>query len=160
MKSTRIKAKDLNKELKEAGFDFECSKKDAVERIEDKENNFSVIRINKIPSFFYFENRIIPTIKFLHSQIQEKKQNLLKTITIDMGAVKFVANGADIMRPGITNIDSEIQEDEFIAIIDEKNKVVIAIGKALLCGQEIKEQKTGKSIKSIHYVGDLLWKFQ
>ena len=60
-----------------------------------------------------------------------------------MGAVKFVVSGADIMRPGITDIDEDIHEGEIIVIIDENNKKPLAVGKALLSATEMKEQEKG-----------------
>ena len=43
---------------------------------------------------------LIPSIK-----IAKKLKLLVPTITVDAGAIRFVTNGADIMRPGITKID-------------------------------------------------------
>ena len=77
-----------------------------------------------------------------------------------MGAVKFVASGADIMRPGITNIPEGIHKDEFICIIDINNKKPLAIGKALYSSEEMKDLMAGKCIENIHYIGDEIWKLQ
>jgi PUA domain protein len=77
-----------------------------------------------------------------------------------MGAVKFIINGADIMRPGIKELDQTITKDDFVAIIDINNKKPIAIGLALYSSSKIQTMTTGKVIKNIHYVGDELWKFQ
>ncbi|MAG60857.1 RNA-binding protein [archaeon] len=154
MKRTRLKAKDFNKELEQAAYSVKFSKKDSIERIEDKDNNLKIISVNKVPAFFYYEERLIPTIKFLHT-----KPEFLKTVTVDMGAIKFVVSGADIMRPGIMEYNQLITEGEIIAIIDERNKMVICVGISLLDASVIKEQEKGKSVKNIHYVGDEIWKF-
>ena len=43
-------------------------------------------------------------------------------VTVDMGAVKFVANGADVMGPGVVDADPSIAEGDFVWIRDERNK--------------------------------------
>lgn len=80
-----------------------------------------------------------------------------KYVTVDMGAVIFVNNGADVMTPGIIDADLDIQKDDFVWIRDEKNLQPLAIGRALISGKEMIEMNRGKAINSIHYVGDKLW---
>lgn len=80
-------------------------------------------------------------------------------VTVDMGAIKFVINGADVMGPGIVDADGDIQIGDYVWVRDEKNKKPLAVGRALITGNEMKEKKPGKAIKSLIYVGDKLWKF-
>jgi PUA domain protein len=80
-------------------------------------------------------------------------------VTVDMGAIKFVINGADVMGPGIVDADSDIQIGDFVWVRDEKNQKPLAVGRALITGAEMKQKKPGKAIKSILFVGDKLWKF-
>ena len=123
---------------------------DKKEKIEIEDDIFIVKDNEKI---FFFENeKIIPTLKFL------QKKDILKKVTVDMGAVKFVVNGADIMRPGIVLLEEGILKDDYVVIVDEKNKKPLAIGKMLFSGEEINSMKTGKVIKNIHWVGDEMWK--
>ena len=147
MKRTRLKSKELNKILSK--YELNLTKKDQVELLEDQHK---IILINKTPAFFYYQNDWVPTLKYLQTN------QLLKSVTVDMGAVKFVVNGADIMRPGITEIEENIAKDEFIVIIDENNKKPLATGIALFSSEEMQTIKTGKVIRNIHYVGDELWK--
>jgi len=77
-----------------------------------------------------------------------------------MGAIKFVVNGADIMRPGITKIQEGIEKDEAIVIVDENNQKPLAVGIALLSAEDMEKTKSGRVIKNIHYVGDELWKLE
>lgn len=93
----------------------------------------------------------VPTVKTL------LKNQFLKIVTVDMGAVKFVVNGADIMRPGITDCDSEIEKDESVVIVDENNKKPLAVGIALFSGVDLLNEKSGKVIKNLHWVGDTIW---
>ena len=123
------------------------SKKDRVELYENKEK--LIIKDNQ-PVFFYAGQGLTPT---LHAIL---KDNFLKIVTIDMPAVKFIANGADVMRPGIVDLD-DFAENEIVSIVDEKNKKPLAIGQALFSSEQIKSMQSGKVIKNIHYVGDRIW---
>ena len=153
MKSKRIKVKDFNKELASFGYNIEFSKKDAIEKVQNKnKKNITFIKINNLPSFLYYNNQLIPTIKFLHNN-----QNLLKKVTIDMGAVRFIAGGADVMHPGIVDFQEGIKENEIVAVQDQNNKTIISVAKSKFNYQELKEKTKGKSFLNIHYVGDSLW---
>ncbi len=79
-------------------------------------------------------------------------------VTVDMGAVRFVTNGADVMGPGITEADDDIKEGDLVWIRDEKNKVPLAIGVALRDTAGIRSKEKGKAIQMLHFVGDKLWK--
>lgn len=78
-------------------------------------------------------------------------------VTVDMGAVKFVANGADVMGPGIVEADAGIAEGDLVWIRDVRNKRPLAIGKALMSGEALMRREKGKSIASVHHVGDRIW---
>lgn len=143
MKRVPLRSKDLNKLVE----NFEISKKDFVELIDDK-----IIMINKVPSFFYYEKKLVPTLKLLQSQ------PLLKSITIDMGAIKFIANGADLMRPGVKDINKEIKKGDFVSVIDENNKKPIAVGIALYDAEDMLKMTSGKVTQTIHYLSDEIWK--
>jgi PUA domain protein len=109
--------------------------------------------VNKEPYFFFHEKELVPTLKLL------LKRNILRSITVDMGAVKFVVSGADIMRPGIVEINDGIKAGDAVVIIDVNNKKPLAVGIALFSSGEMKNYKTGRVIKNIHYVGDPIWNF-
>ena len=89
----------------------------------------------------------------------EKYRPRNRYVIVDMGAVQFVTNGADVMSPGIVDADKNIQENDIVYICDEKNKKPLAIGMALVSGDEMISQKKGKAINIIHHVGDKLWAF-
>lgn len=79
-------------------------------------------------------------------------------VTVDMGAVKFLYNGADVMAPGITDADAEIKEGDPVWIREETHKKPLAVGIALMDGKEMVLSNKGKAVKTIHYVGDRIWK--
>ena len=146
MKRVPLRSKDLQELL--SGYDFVIAKKDLVEVVDDK-----IILINKKPCFFYYEKRVVPTLQILQTQ------HLLKKIVVDMGAVKFLVGGADVMRPGIKEIDLTIQKDDFVVVVDINNKKALCVGIALFSGEEMLQLHSGKMIKNIHFIGDGIWTF-
>jgi len=113
-----------------------------------------MIFIDDSPCFFYQGNNIFFTLKGL-----EKYKPKEHFVVVDMGAVKFVTNGADVMAPGIVDADENICEGDQVWICDEKNHKPLAVGIALMLGEEMKNEKKGKAIQIIHYVGDKLWPY-
>ena len=151
-----MKKKTLsNKEKRELNIDiekynFQFDKKDIVEIIEDDKHKF--IKSNSELLFFYLGDKIYPSLKLVL-----KQETTLRKVTVDMGAVKFVVNGADIMRPGIVGIDEGILVDEIIVIIDVNNKKPLAIGRSIFGSDELQKTESGKVIKNIHFIGDDIW---
>ncbi|MCP4762939.1 MAG: DUF1947 domain-containing protein [archaeon] len=120
------------------------------------ENREELIVVNGILCFWFLKDKYIPLMSMLiNSEIDFK----MKTVEVDMGAIRFVTNGADIMRPGITEIDPEILKDDIIKIIDIKNKRPLAVGSAMLDAGDMEKQETGKVIKNIHTITDDIWDF-
>ncbi len=149
MKRTSLRPKDLEQEV--VHFGIEVSKRDVVEKIEDAA---TVILVNKKPILFVANGRLYPTLRYL------LEHPCLKPVVVDMGAVKFMVNGADVMRPGIVELDEAITKDEAVVIVDVNHKKPLAVGIALLHGSEIKATSSGKVIKNLHYVGDAIWKME
>ncbi|MEM4263587.1 MAG: RNA-binding protein [Candidatus Woesearchaeota archaeon] len=146
---SKSEIKQLNEDIKK----FYCienfiEKKSKAEYLVNEQR---LLMIDGEPTFFYYGDLLVPTLKFL------LKNNFLKKITVDMGAVKFVAEGADIMRPGIIAVDEGINKNDFVAIIDQKNQKPLAVGQALFESHELRAQTAGKVVKNIHHVGDELW---
>lgn len=104
--------------------------------------------------FFIYDGKPVPALKLL------LKEPLLKTVTVDMGAVKFVAGGADVMRPGIKTADADVKKDDFVAVVDETHKKPLAVCQALFSSEEFLNMDKGKVLKNIHRVGDAIWTFE
>lgn len=77
-------------------------------------------------------------------------------VTVDMGAVKFVVNGADVMAPGIVEADPALQPGDWCWVRDVNNKQPLAVGKCLVAGTAMPKGK-GKAVKSIHHIQDKIW---
>ena len=151
----RLKTKDikkLNSDLKNTFLDSYFNEKSSVE-IGDYEE-YKIFFVNDEPFFVFYKNKIIFT---LHGINKFKPKN--NFVIVDMGAVKFVTNGADVMAPGIIDADKNIKQDQQVWICDEKHKKPLAIGIAIVDGEQMLTEEKGKVINTIHWVGDKLWNF-
>lgn len=124
-------------------------KKDQV-MLAEVDHKMLVVKDN-LPYFFYQDGKLVPTLKLL------LQKPFLKQVVVDMGAVKFVSNGADVMRPGIVELDHSIKKDELVVVVDQNHKKPLCIAKALFSGEEIFILKQGKVLKALHWVGDEIW---
>ena len=79
-----------------------------------------------------------------------------RLVVVDSGAVRFIANGADVMSPGIVSADPEIEPGDLVIVAEEKHRKPMAIGRAIIPGKDMRGE--GKAVKSIHHVGDQIWK--
>ncbi len=77
-------------------------------------------------------------------------------VMVDMGAVKFMCKGANVMRPGIKKY-SEFKKDNIVCIIEESHHKFLAVGKALVSSEEMANMEKGEVIKNLHYISDKFW---
>ncbi len=82
-----------------------------------------------------------------------------RIVVVDAGAVSFVSNGADIMRPGIVDADEMIAPEDYVLIAEETHGKILAIGRARTSGDDMTGEE-GKVIDSVHHVGDDWYSFQ
>ena len=145
------KIKEIKNELGEYGSLLENKKK--VEILEAEPNSF--ILVDGEPYIIIINGKAFPTLKAALANELDAK-----TVTVDMGAVRFVTNGADIMSPGIVAADDGINPEDIVLIVDERHHKPLAIGVSLLTGEEMVENDFGKAIETKHYVGDEIWNFE
>lgn len=108
-----------------------------------------VLLLDKEPIATFFDGNVFPTIEgFLNMEATKRY------VTVDMGAVKFVYNGADIMAPGIVDADERIEEEHLVWIREVEHKKPLAVGRAMTDGKEMIRSESGKVVKSLHHVGD------
>ena len=79
-----------------------------------------------------------------------------RIVTVDAGAVQFVSNGADVMRPGIVEADDAIDSGDLVVINEETHGKFLAIGRALTGGEDMVGEE-GRVVEAIHHVGDDLF---
>lgn len=77
-------------------------------------------------------------------------------VTVDMGAVPYVNNGADVMGPGIVEADPALAAGAPVWVRDERHKQPLAVGLALVPGAEMVHGR-GKAVKTHSFVGDRFW---
>lgn len=83
-----------------------------------------------------------------------------RRITVDMGAVKFVVNGADIMRPGIVAVTDDVRADRPALVVEERHGKPLAVCIARLDAEALRAETGGKVCKNIHHVGDEIWELE
>ena len=92
-------------------------------------------------------------IPFLsETEVLEKFPN----VTVDMGAVRFMCKGANLMRPGIKSF-TDFKKEDLVCIVEESQHKFLAIGKAVADSSEVEEMERGEVLKNIHYISDKFW---
>jgi len=77
-------------------------------------------------------------------------------VMVDMGAVKFMCKGANVMRPGITNYTS-FEKDSVVCIIEESQNKFLAVGKSCVISTDMESMSKGEVVKNMHYISDKYW---
>ena len=140
-------------------------RKDARNLLDEISKKFGEITAQKVDMAEYEEKKIIfldDKIAFVEDEngiypfLGSPYTDHLPRVVVDMGAIRFVCNGADVMAPGITEMD-EFDEGSVVVIRDVNHGKALAIGLANKSSAEIEASKKGKVIKNLHYVGDKLW---
>lgn len=81
----------------------------------------------------------------------------LHSMIVDMGAVPHIVNGADVMRPGVIEVDGTFEKGDILVVRDERNRKPIAIVRALVSHGEFVSMSRGKVAENIHHVNDKIW---
>lgn len=118
------------------------------------EDGSTIFLLNGEILFFEIEGTMFPSLRaVLEGYIT------LPEVTVDMGAVKYVVNGADVMRPGVTAVSDGIQQGSVVAVVDERHGKPLALGIAVMSSDEMRAVSGGKVIYSKHHIGDNIWEF-
>lgn len=135
-----------------------------VDQIFPKKSNVEVIQteagdtlyaINNVLKLYKSKDGYIPVLTLLINN-----QIILKAIVVDFGAVRYVANGADVMRPGITKIDPSIKKGDIVEIREETKNRALAVGKAMYDAPDMELKNSGKVVKNLHTIQDSIWEFE
>jgi PUA domain protein len=101
--------------------------------------------------FIQLGERFIP---FLGSQ---ETLSLFPSAMVDEGAIKYLLNGADVMRPGIKSYDPWGDAGTAVIVKEEKKGRAIAIGQSTVKSEEMSVISKGICLKNLHHVGDVYW---
>lgn len=145
------KLKDIKKEL--GDYSVLIPSKAKVELLETEE--CPVILVDGQPLIMILDDQPFPTLKGALTMDLD-----FNYVVVDMGAVKFMANGADVMSPGVVDADPYIKEGDTVVIVDETHKKPLAIGSSIISGKEMVENTKGKAVKTIHFIGDKIWELE
>ena len=150
MKRRRLRkkeAKRIAEEMQEFGFEV----KGDMDEVEFK--GLKVILVDGEPILLEYDGRHYLTLFGLLKFRPERGK-----VTVDNGALPYIMNGADVMKPGIVYADEHIKEGDFVYVTVEGKESPIAVGVALVDGPEMMGEK-GKAIKTVHHLKDDVWDF-
>ena len=157
---TPVRWKQIRKEMKElsdlVGIDLNFPSQ-FLERGHFQERD--LILVDKVPLAFQIQTDSgkswYPTIRGVLAW------NIGKSwAAVDHGAIPFLMNGADCMGAGIHSADPNIEPGDLMWIRDQQHGKPLAIGMAIVNGDEMMKMTKGKAIKTIHWVGDELWELE
>jgi len=148
---SKSEIKELNEKI--ACFGMEFDKKDTVVYV--KEDDVEGYVINGQLCLILKDARIFPSLRFIMSSQSVR----IPSVMIDIPAVKFIANGADVMRPGIKQIE-DFPEGSVVVVRDEIHKKPIAVAYSDKNSQDLKIMEIGKVLKNLSYVGDRFWNYE
>ena len=124
---------------------------DTIEVLETNAN-VSLFMVNRKPLLMDTGNWVFPTLKgALAIPFPERR------VVVDQGAIPFVVNGADVMRPGIVSVTPDVRAGAPVQIVEERHGKPLAIGIALHDAEAILAATSGKMCKNFHHVGDEIW---
>ena len=83
-----------------------------------------------------------------------------KWAAVDHGAIPFLMNGADCMGAGVQMADPNVEAGELVWVRDETHGKPLALGIAMVNGEEMVAMEKGKAITTLHWVGDELWQLE
>jgi PUA domain protein len=142
---------DIERRLAESlGVELDA---DTYELVELEDSEFDVVLVDGNPAVLYYEDEPFLTVRGANQYPPETH-----VVTVDAGAVSFVSDGADVMRPGIVAADESIQSGDLVAIAEESHGKVLAVGRAKTDGDDMVGDE-GKVVESVHHVGDDLYEF-
>jgi len=153
-KRYHLKKKDLKKVKEKLGIYADLiPEKSQVEMLQTDIED--LILVDGEPMIMILDGEPYPALKGALKRPLESHY-----VVVDMGAVGFVAKGADVMSPGIVEADPQIKEKDVVVIVEETHRKPLSIGRALISGAEMVKNTQGKAVKTLHYVGDKIWNLE
>jgi len=131
-------------------YDTESTLEGRLEVLETAEH--TLILLKGMPVALCINNRPFFTVRGA-AELKPRRH----LVTVDMGALRFIRNGADVMSPGIVDADDCIEPGDLVVVVDERHKKPLGIGTALISGIEMIRARKGKAVRIVHYVGDKIW---
>jgi PUA-domain protein len=122
--------------------------------VETMEADFgALLLVNGKPLLFKMGAEVYPTL------LADSILAQLPKIVVDMGAIRYVCNGADIMAPGIVRYEDAFDKGDVVVVVDVTHGKPLALGEALYESNQAQATQQGPIVKSKHHVGDKIWNF-
>ncbi|KII61420.1 Translation machinery-associated protein 20 [Thelohanellus kitauei] len=124
------------------------------------ETNRSIDVIKYQDHFLFFKKDEIwlPTLRLVH-----KYPAMIKSISVDEGAIPRILNSANVMCPGIIKSQpyfKDYEVDEPVSIYGKDKTYAMAVGTMSMSSSEIKSVNKGIGIYVHHILGDGLWNYE
>ncbi|UPM42110.1 RNA-binding protein [Halocatena salina] len=127
---------------------------ETFEHVEFTDSETELVLVNDDPLITYFgANGSEPFLTVRGANAYPPQR---RVVTVDAGAVSFVSDGADVMRPGIADADTTIDAGDLVVITEQSHGKALAIGRSRVEGTEL-QGDSGKVVDSLHHVGDELY---
>jgi len=126
---------------------------ETYERVAIEGSAFDLVLVDGDPDVVYVDDEPFPTVRGANRHDPTRR-----LVTVDAGAISFVSDGADVMRPGIVDADEAIAAGELVLVAEETHGKVLAVGRALVDGAAMTGD-SGRVVESVHHVGDDLYDF-
>lgn len=140
-------SKEIIEKFKEFGINLKEN------RFEILKNKIDLLISNKKVIGFYYNQKLYPSLKtILEHNIEFPK------IYLDLGAIPFITKGADLMAPGIKDLEV-FDKNAIVILCDATHKKALALGISEYSSNEIKKMNKGKVVKTIHYISDNIWNY-
>jgi len=115
----------------------------------------SLFMVHKKPLLMATDAWVFPTLRgAVQLPFPERR------VVVDAGAIPYVVNGADIMRPGIISVTDDVKAQAPVQIVDERHGKPLAIGISLFDAPDLRASTAGKMVKKFHHVGDEIWNME
>ncbi len=124
---------------------------ETFEKVTLTDGEWDVVLIEGEPLVLYLDGEPFLTVRGANAYPPTRQ-----VVTVDSGAVQFVSNGADVMRPGIVEADEDVRKGDLVVINEETHGKFLGVGRALADGTEMVGTE-GRVIESLHHVGDELY---
>ncbi|WP_136687547.1 RNA-binding protein [Halorhabdus amylolytica] len=132
---------------------------ETYEKVTFEDSDWEVVLVENEPVVFYVpDEESDGDDPFLTVRGANEHPPAKNVVTVDAGAISFVSDGADVMRPGIVEADASIAAGDLVVIAEENHGKVLAIGRARVEGADMLGDE-GKVVDTIHHVGDDLYEF-
>jgi len=144
----------LTRLAEQIGASSQLFRADMIEVLETNAE-VSLFLVNKKPLLMDTGDWVFPTLRgAVQCPFQERR------VVVDAGAIPYVVNGADIMRPGIVAVTDDVKAHAPVQIVDERHGKPLAIGIALFDAPDMRASTAGKMVKKFHHVGDEIWNLE